>query len=120
MGKFRKGDAVSIEGVIDSNHVLDGSGGGTIKVRIAPYHDVFVSMDAITMRRATIEVGDKVMRKDEGPGRVLAIAGENLWVEFNGGLDGYDTWDALEVTRVDETEPVADLAEFPPRAPEFV
>lgn len=112
--QFRKGDMVEIAGVIDSNYEIDGK----LKVSIKPYHDIFVDRSEITLSRATFKIGDMVTRKDEGPGCVLAIAGDNLWVEFESGRGGYDTWAADEVNRVDpadETPPSA----YPNGAPMF-
>ncbi|TIN80738.1 hypothetical protein [Mesorhizobium sp.] len=80
MPKFRKGDAVSVEGKVDSDYVHDGK----IKIRVEPYHDFFVNVADLKMVRPVIEVGDSVTYPSEGykVGEVLAIIDGYCWVKL--------------------------------------
>lgn len=102
MTKFRNGDRVSIEAVVSSDYTHEGK----IKVRVEPYHDIFVAMADLKMVQPVFAVGDMVQSNKSPPAaEILAISGEHLWVSFADG--NYATWWASLVERVDQ-EPVAD------------
>ncbi|RUV65191.1 MAG: hypothetical protein E5X35_11680 [Mesorhizobium sp.] len=113
MAKFRKGDRVSIQGVIAGDYVHEGK----IKVQVEPYHDIFVEMSDVTMVRPNILVGDTVWCPEKGHAHatVLAIGEEHLWVSFGDG--NYATWWAPQVQRIDP-EAVPAEPEPPPIAPD--
>ncbi|WP_292615475.1 hypothetical protein [Mesorhizobium sp.] len=116
MTKFRKGDAVSVEGKIDSDYVLEGR----IKVRVEPYHDFYANVADFKMVRPVIEVGDSVTYPADGykVGEVLAIIDGYCWVKLAatantfappeaGISDGLRvSWPIASINRVDpEPEP---------------
>ncbi|WP_441931563.1 hypothetical protein [Mesorhizobium sp. 2RAF21] len=78
---------MSIEGVVASNYVLDG---GTIKITVSPYHEIFVKKVDLTMVRPAFEVDDQVTWSthdgaDSWTGRVLSISNDHLWVNLDDG-----------------------------------
>ncbi|PWJ93589.1 hypothetical protein C8D77_101268 [Mesorhizobium loti] len=130
MGKFRKGDVVTIEGTIDSGFEHEGK----IKVRIGSFSDAFASVSDIKMVRPIIEVGDRVAYPADGynageVGEVLAIIDGYCWVKLATEYgSGRVSWPVACVNRVDPPDPasveppapaVADEMEIP-AAPEPV
>ncbi len=110
MAKFRKGDVVTVQATIDSDYVLDG---GKIKVRIEPYHDIFVLLTDMSMVQPMFEVGDVVAWEthdgaDSWTGRILSISGEHLWCLLDDG--SFATVWASKAQRV-EPEAPADQAD---------
>lgn len=103
MTKFRNGDRVSIEAVISSGYTHEGK----IKVRVEPYHDIFVMLSDLKMVQPVFAIGDLVRCPEKGTAtaEVLAISGDHLWVSFGDG--NYATWWVSLVERVDP-EPVTE------------
>ena len=114
MHKFREGDRVSIEAVIASDFVHDGK----TKVRIEPYHEIYVKVADLTMVKPTFAVGDRVTWSthcgaDSAVGDVLSIAQDHLWVDLGAG--NYATVWTGKAMRVDpepaeQTTPVEEAA----------
>jgi len=106
--KFRRGDRVSVEGVVD--YVFDADSPLQIKVKV-DHHDIYTSDEKLTMVRPDLKVGDRVSRAAAIGGKVIhativAENGDRLWVDVEGGH--MDTWLRSEVQRVD---PVPDIDE---------
>lgn len=95
--KFRKGDVVLVEATIISGYCVDDR----IQIKIAPYHECFVAIGALTMRRAMFEVGDRVSC-DGDTGTVKAVDYDDLWVRCDGG--DYSTWGMAATQRLNEEE----------------
>ncbi|TIL34264.1 hypothetical protein [Mesorhizobium sp.] len=106
MERFRKGDVVTIEGVIDSDYVHDGK----IKIRVEPYHDFYGNVSGLKMVRPVIDVGDNVTYPAEGykTGKVLAIIDGYCWVKLENGYGGgHVSWPISSINRVDPEPAVA-------------
>lgn len=104
MPKFRKGDVVSIDVVVESNPF----GQGDVRVRThGGYTDIYAKASQLTMKRPMIEVGDTVRCPTNGTATatVLSVAEEHVWVSLGNG--DYATWWVPKVERV-EPEPDAD------------
>ncbi|MER8602837.1 hypothetical protein NKH48_03445 [Mesorhizobium sp. M1233] len=113
MAKFRKGDRVSIQGVISADYVHEGK----IKVQVEPYHDIFVPQADIAMVRPDIIVGDTVWCPGRGTkhATVLATIEDHVWVSYGDG--NYATWHAPQVQRIDlDAAPAEEPAIAPPCA----
>jgi hypothetical protein len=99
MGKFRKGDRVTVEAIIASEHVLDR---GSIRVEFGDHMgDAFVNVASLTMKQPVIKVDDLITCFEQGTGvaTVLAVANEHAWVDLGGG--NFATWWLPKVERVD-------------------
>ena len=97
MAKFRKGDIVLIEAVVDSDFLHEGKQ----RVMIG-YRDIYAVVADLKMSKPTIEIGDMICLNDgSGPlsAEVLSISGEHAWVSFGDG--NYATWWLNRVERVD-------------------
>jgi hypothetical protein len=124
MTTFRNGDLVSVSGQI-VGRPLDFDGEMKVRVRIDPYHEIWVPTSIVTMARPKFEVGDRVEWRISGHewcGHVLSIANEQLWIDRGDG--NYATvWTGL-ATRLDpDPEPDADqpspIPDLEPRVPRF-
>jgi hypothetical protein len=107
MSTFRKGDVVSITGTIDSEWMHDGQ----IKVRVEPYHDIFVPVADLKMVKPVINVGDHVAYPGYRDGEVLAIVDGWCWVSVSlgGGLGSERaSWPLSCISRVDPEPAPAD------------
>ena len=87
MAKFRKGDVVTVEGVVESAY--DGM---KLKIVLPDYQSLYVDRDQVTMRQENIEVGDEVQQYDKNDflmegctGKVIAVHCEELWVLSKNG-----------------------------------
>ena len=105
---LREGDVVSVSGVVLSSP-FDFDGTSKVKIRVEPYHDIFVLASDVSVVRPQFRVGDTVELVVAGRfgapvlGEVKAIDGESLWVRrLTGGLD---TWEMNRVRRADPDEP---------------
>ncbi|TIV83838.1 MAG: hypothetical protein E5V64_06645 [Mesorhizobium sp.] len=110
---FRKGDTVTIQGVIDSDWIHDGQ----IKVRVEPYHDFFAKITDLRMVLPVIDVGDTVQYPSEGykAGTVLAVIDGYCWVKT---YEGRASWPVSAVNRVDPSAIIsAEVQPTPPPAP---
>lgn len=117
---LREGDVVSVNGVVLSSP-FDFDGTSKVKIRVEPYHDIFVLASDVSVVRPQFRVGDTVELVVAGRfgapvlGEVKAIDGDSLWVRrLTGGLD---TWEMNRVRRADPDEPQAadpDPVEPPP------
>lgn len=117
---LREGDVVSVSGVVLSSP-FDFDGTSKVKIRVEPYHDIFVLASDVSVVRPEFRVGDTVELVVAGRfgapvlGEVKAIDGDSLWVRrLTGGLD---TWEMNRVRRADPDEPQAadpDPVEPPP------
>ena len=59
MATFRNGDRVTVKAeVISDPYDFDGT--QKVKLRVEPYHDIFVPVSDLTMDRPDIRVGDAV------------------------------------------------------------
>lgn len=86
---LRKGDVVSVNGVVLSDP-NDFNGTMKVRVKVEPYHDIYVLAAHVNMVRPEFQEGDKVQWGEndlEEPfsGQVLAIANDHLWVDRGDG-----------------------------------
>lgn len=95
MTKFRKGDVVSIECVVQYQYsetelsILQPNG----------YSAILIDTDKVTLVRNEIQVGDLIKNAGtpgEPMGRVLAIQGDYAWIETDNNIMA--TW-ALSICR---------------------
>ncbi|MGW6779000.1 hypothetical protein ACWF50_13265 [Brucella pseudogrignonensis] len=98
MTRFRKGDVVSIECVVQYQYsetelsILQPNG----------YSAILIDTDKVTLVRNDIQVGDLIKNSSvpgEPEGRVLAIQGDYAWLETSCG--DYSTW---KITRCERVE----------------
>ena len=109
MQKFREGDRVTIEATIATNYVLDD---GKIKIRIEPYHDIFVNQNDLTMSRPDFRVGDRVtwsVGEQSFTGHVLSIHDDHLWIDL-GNVDYATVWTGKAMRLDPEPEETAEAA----------
>lgn len=115
---LREGDVVSINGTVMSSP-FDFEGAWKVKIRVEPYHEIFVAAPDVTVVRPKFCVGDSVELFVAGRfgdpvlGEVKAIDGESLWVLRRTG--GFDTW---EMNRCRRAAPSATDAPDEPHAAE--
>lgn len=102
---LREGDVVSVSGVVLSSP-FDFDGTSKVKIRVEPYHDIFVLASDVSVVRHEFRVGDKVQwtASSEGmgsayTGHVLSIANDHLWVQLDDG--SFSTVWASKASRVD-------------------
>lgn len=117
MPKIRKGDRISVEGV-----VRYAPGGLYVTLETEIGNDIMVKADEPSLRlvRAQIEVGDRVSFAEVGEerivGSVLAVADDRAWVHLDNGE--FATWWVRKIMRVDpEPDPIEPAPEQPPHVP---
>lgn len=107
MGKFRTGDLVSINLVVES---LAFNNGGDIRLRMPDggYQDYYAKVSDLAMVKPKFESGDTVTWSlpdglKQFVGDVLSIAEDHLWISLGEG--NYATVWAGSAMRVDDEEP---------------
>ena len=102
--KYRKGDKVSIVGII--KHTPDDDA-DRIFIAVPDYHaDIWVSQKVVTLVQADFEVGDKCQWGGTGEclgsGTVLAISDGHAWIDLGGG--DYCTRLLTKIERIEEDD----------------
>lgn len=113
---LREGDVVSVNGVVLSAP-FDFDGTSKVKIRVEPYHDIFVIASDVTVVRPDFRVGDRVTWSthdgaDSWAGHILSIANDHLWVQLDDG--SFSTVWASKASRVDPKAVDPDPVEPPP------
>lgn len=103
--KFRKGDKVSLVGVVkyDSDQI-DTDGDKRIFVTVG-HDDLWLKPEMVKMVAPVFEVDDDVSWDDiDGTqvGTILAISNEHAWLDLGGG--GYCTRMLHTISRVDRSD----------------
>lgn len=109
MTKFRKGDRVSIKGVVTYDQA---DGKENIFVHVGA-DDVYVLADEVEMVSGRIEVGDTV-RHGSRLGDVQAIHGGMLWVRFYAPIFGTPSYDTIEIGAVERFDQPTSSPAAPP------
>lgn len=115
MAKFRKGDVVTIEGVVEYVSPNDGQ----LRV-LVDHRDLYVDQDKVTMKRTLIEVGDTIkenLNLNSVYATVIAIHGEHLWVETLTFPKQMASWPISIVERVDLDETASEGTSADPVEP---
>jgi hypothetical protein len=107
MAKFRKGDVVSLEVIVESHFQ-----GNDVRLRLeAGYQDIYAKADQIRMVRPDIKVEDTIEWEVGGiinSGEVIGVADDHAWVKYGDG--NFATVALKFASRVDLPAPEEEVA----------
>lgn len=97
---YRKGDRVSIQGIVKHNQ---GDDKRIFIDVVGSYETLWMEPGHLTLVTPLFEIGDKCKWGDHGRGDILSIANDHAWIITAGGGD-YCTRLLTSIERVDSDE----------------
>lgn len=118
MTAFRKGDRVSIEGVVDTDMLNDNEVRVTLDGVWGSGSHYYIKVGNLRMVQAGLAIGDRVELPRGGRGEVVGIFAAMVWAKLDTGA--FTSIPAVDCTRVDPEpahDPDFDEIEEPPVPP---